>query len=141
MATIYDPHATPRQLHPSHTRIVLQIEDNSANAEVVAQILARRSDLQLKTATNGPVGIEMACLLLPDVILLEIVMPDMEGLDLLPILRRHPATAHIPVIVLSSNAYPSEIKKCLDAGAFQYLTKPYKIDSLIGVIDAAMGCA
>lgn len=138
MAMIYDPHATPRKLHPSHTRIVLQIEDNSASAEVVAQILARRSDLQLQTATNGLLGIEMACLVPPDVILLDIRLPGMSGLDVLTTLRRNPATAHIPVIVLSSNAHPSEIKKCLDAGVFRYLTKPYKIDSLINLIDAAM---
>lgn len=138
MASIPDLHAAQQKLQPRPKRIVLQIEDNPANAAVVEQLLARRSDLQLQTATNGPLGIEMASVLLPDVILLDIRMPGMSGLDVLSTLRRNPATAHIPVIVLSSNAHPSEIKKCLDAGVFRYLTKPYKIDSLINLIDAAI---
>jgi CheY-like chemotaxis protein len=119
-------------------RIVLQIEDDPANAEVVTELLARRSDMKLQTAINGPQGIEMACTLLPNVILLDMRMPGMSGLDVLPLLRGNPATALIPVIALSSNAYPREIKKCLDAGVFGYLTKPYLIDDLTALIDAAM---
>ena len=92
----------------------------------------------MQTATGGPEGIEMAVSLLPNVILLDIRMPGMSGLDVLPILRGNPATAHIPVIVLSSNAYPSEIEKCLGAGVFGYLSKPYRIDDLMALVDAAL---
>lgn len=138
MASITDLHTTPQTFQLRPERIVLQIEDNPADSEVVAQVLAHRSDLRLQTATDGPLGIEMACLLLPDVILLDLRMPGMGGLEVFSILRQNPTTAHIPVIVLSSNAYQSEIKKCLDAGTFRYLTKPYKIHSLIDLIDAAI---
>jgi CheY-like chemotaxis protein len=138
MACFHSPHATQQKLRSQSERIVLQIEDNPANAEVVKQLLARRSDLKLQTAIDGPQGIEMACSLLPDVILLDIKMPGMSGLDVLPILRRNPATAHILVIALSSNAHPNEIRKCFGAGVFGYLTKPYKIDDLMALIDAAM---
>lgn len=138
MASIHAPHAIQQKLQSRSERIVLQIEDNLANAEVVKQLLARRIDLKLQTATDGPQGIEMACSLLPNVILLDIRMPGMSGLEVLSILRGNPATEHIPVIALSSNAYPSEIKKCLGAGVFGYLTKPYKIDDLMALVDAAM---
>lgn len=141
MASIHDPHATPQKVLPRPERIVLQIEDNPANAEVVRLLLERRSDLKLRTATDGRQGIEMACLLQPDVILLDMRLPGMSGLEVMPILRMNPATAHIPVIALSSNAYPNEITKCLDAGVFRYLTKPYKIDNLMATIDAALHCA
>jgi len=139
MASIHAPNAIQQMSQSQTERRVLQIEDNPANAEVVKELLARRSDLKLQTATDGPQGIEMACSLLPNVILLDIRMPGMSGLDVLPILRGNPATAHIPVIALSSNAYPSDIKKCRDAGVYGYLTKPYKIDDLMALVDAAIG--
>jgi len=68
-------------------RTVLQIEDNPANAQVVRLLIGRRSDLKLRTATNGRQGIEMACWFQPDVILLDMKMPGMSGLDVMPILR------------------------------------------------------
>jgi CheY-like chemotaxis protein len=122
----------------SPERLVLQVEDNPANANVVKQLLARRSDLTLRTATDGHQCIEMAGFFLPDIILLDMKMPGLSGLEVLSILRGNPASSHIPVIALSSNAYPSDIKKCLEAGAFQYLTKPYKIEDLMAAIDAAL---
>jgi len=141
MASIHDPHATPQKVLLRPERTVLQIEDNPANAEVVRLLVERRSDLKLRTATDGRQGIEMAFVLQPDVILLDMRMPGMSGLEVMLILRMNPATARIPVIALSSNAYPNEIKKCLDAGVFRYLTKPYKIDNLMAMIDAALHCA
>ena len=65
-------------------------------------------------------------------------MPDVNGLAAAAILRANPATAHIPVIALSSNAYPSEIKRCLKAGLFWYLTKPFQLNELMDAIDAAL---
>lgn len=138
MAKIHPPQATLQELQPRSEHTVLQIEDNPINAEVVTQILARRKDLKLQTAMNGPQGIEMSGALLPDVILLDMKMPGTSGLEVMLILRGNPATSHIPVVALSSNAYPSETKECYSAGVFRYLTKPYRIEDLMSVIDAAL---
>jgi CheY-like chemotaxis protein len=123
-----------------YIRTLLQVDDNRANAELIIQFIARRSDLRLLTATSGQQGVEMACSHLPDVILMDIVMPDMDGHEAFQRLRQNPATARIPVIALSSNAYKVEIKQCLDAGFFCYVTKPYKLNELMATIDAALKC-
>jgi CheY-like chemotaxis protein len=123
---------------PAMPQLVLQIEDNPTNAKVVELLLARRSDIKVLSAANGPLGIEMACTHRPQVILMDMRMPGMNGIATMAVLRSNPATANIPVIALSSNAFQSEIKKCMDAGAFQYLTKPYKIEQLMALIDLAL---
>lgn len=138
MASIQTPLPTLPEVQTRSQRIVLQVEDNPANASLVSELIARRSDLKLLTATDGQQGIEMACTFKPDLILMDMVMPSMDGLTAIAILRGHLTTSHIPVIALSSNAFSSEIKKCLEAGAFRYLTKPYKIESLMTVIDEAL---
>ena len=119
-------------------RTVLQIEDNSANAAIVEQLLERRGDLILLTAINGYQGIDIACTKQPDVILLDINLPDINGLAVLEFLRDNPMTAYIPVIALSSDAFPLHVKDGLTAGFFRYITKPYKIDALMAAIDAAL---
>ena len=122
-----------RRLHS-----VLQIEDNSANAAIVEQLLEGRSDLILLTAINGYQGIDIAYTKQLDVILLDINLPDISGLSALKFLRDNPATAHIPVIVLSSDTFPLHVKGGLTARFFRYITKPYKIDALPASIDAAL---
>lgn len=138
MASIQAPDPALQKSAPRTQHTLLQVEDNPANADVVKQLIARRSDLILLTATSGQQGIEMACSTLPDLILMDMRLPDMSGLAAITLLHEHPASAHIPVVVLSSNAFPDEIKRCLDAGVFRYLTKPYKIDELMAVIDLAL---
>lgn len=119
-------------------RTVLQVEDNQANASVVEQLIGRRSDLALLTATTGFQGIEMAMTHLPEVILLDINLPDIGGQEVLAALRANPLTCHIPVIALSSNAYQKQIQDGLKAGFFRYLTKPFKLDELLSMIDLAL---
>ncbi len=121
-----------------YQRMLLQVEDNPANVLLVKELLARRNDLKLVTAVNGYQGIEMACSLMPDVILMDINLPDISGLAALKILRKNPATAHIPVIALSSNAYPRQIEEGLEAGFFRYMTKPFKVDEFMDAIDVAL---
>lgn len=101
-------------------------------------LIEPRSDLRLLTALNGYQGLEMACSHIPDVILMDINLPDISGLAAMKMLRANPATAHIPVIALSSNAYASQIKEGLEAGFFRYLTKPYKLNELMDAIDVAL---
>jgi CheY-like chemotaxis protein len=119
-------------------RTILQVEDNAANALLVEKLIGRRSDLVLLTATRGSQGIEMAIAHMPDVILMDINMPDISGLAALAILRANPLTSHIPVIALSSNAYPTDIKEGLEAGFFRYLTKPFKISEFMDAVDLAL---
>lgn len=122
----------------SQQRTVLQVEDNEANASLVEQLIGRRSDLALLTATTGFQGIEMAIAHRPAVILLDINLPDISGHEALAALHSNPLTRHIPVIVLSSNAYPKQIQMGLEAGFFRYLTKPFRLDELLSVIDRAL---
>jgi signal transduction histidine kinase/ActR/RegA family two-component response regulator len=119
-------------------RTLLYVEDNPANLALVEQLIARRSDIRLLTAVNGPLGIELARASRPDMILMDINLPGMSGLDALQILRNDLATAHIPIVALSANAMPRDIKKGLEAGFFYYLTKPIKVDEFMDTIDVAL---
>ena len=117
---------------------LLQFEDNPANARLVEELVARRGDLELSTASDASNAVELVLLLKPDVILMDIKMPRVSGVQALALLRANPMTASIPVIALSSNAYLDEIRICLEAGFFCYLTKPFRLDVLMDKIDAAL---
>jgi signal transduction histidine kinase/ActR/RegA family two-component response regulator len=122
--------ATPRTL--------LYVEDNPANLKLVEELLRFRSGLQLISAPDAHKGIEIASTQLPDLILLDINLPGMNGYDARKILIANPKTAHIPVIALTANAMPRDIKKGQDAGFFRYLTKPINIDEFTDAIDSAL---
>jgi CheY-like chemotaxis protein len=119
-------------------RTVLYVEDNPANLALVEQLIARRSDIRLLTAVNGTLGIERARASRPDMILMDINLPGISGLEALTILRDDPATAHIPIVALSANAMPRDIKKGLEAGFFYYLTKPIKVNEFMDTVDVAL---
>ncbi len=119
-------------------RAVLYVEDNPANMELVAQIVASRSDLRLLGALNGTQGIALAKSELPDVILLDINLPDMSGLQVLQVLRRDLATQKIPVLALTANAMPHDIETGRAAGFLCYLTKPIKNKELLQALDQAL---
>jgi CheY-like chemotaxis protein len=117
---------------------LLYVEDNPANLKLVEQIIARRPDLRLLTAVNGVRGIEIARDALPEVILMDINLPDINGVEVLKILHSDPATFHIPVIALSANAMPRDIQKGLEAGFFLYITKPIRINEFMDALDMAL---
>jgi len=117
---------------------VLYVEDNPANLKLVEQIISRYPDLRLLSAVTGDSGIQMAYNSQPEVILMDINLPGIGGLEALKILRADPATAHIPIIAISANAMPRDIKKNLEAGFFRYITKPIKVNELIEVLDVAL---
>jgi signal transduction histidine kinase/ActR/RegA family two-component response regulator len=119
-------------------RTLLYVEDNPANLILVEQLIARRSDLKLLTATDGHLGIELARTYQPDLILMDINLPGISGYTALEILRRDPATSHIPVMALSANAVPRDIEKGLEAGFFRYLTKPIKVTEFMDALDVAL---
>ena len=119
-------------------RTVLYVEDNPANLELVEQLIERRPDLRLLSAADGSLGIEFARAHQPDVILMDIHLPGISGIDAMKILRADPATAHIPIIALSANAVPRDIAAGLAAGFFFYLTKPIKVNLFMEALDAAL---
>jgi CheY-like chemotaxis protein len=123
---------------PGPKRTLLYVEDNPANLELVEQLIARRRDLKLLTAIDGHLGLAVARLQRPDVILLDINLPGIGGFDLLKMLHDDPGTAHIPVLALSANAVPRDIAKGLEAGFFRYLTKPIKIGEFMEALDLAL---
>ena len=119
-------------------RTVLYVEDNPANLKLVEQLIARRPDMRLLSAVNGNLGIELARTSQPDVILMDINLPGMSGIEALKILRETPATAHIPVIALTANAMERDIDKGLQAGFFLYLTKPIRINAFMDALNLAL---
>jgi len=135
--------ALPQPHLPRGERLhtLLYVEDNPANLKLVEQLIARRHDVRLLSAGNGNLGIELARQNQPDVILMDINLPGISGIQALKILRADPATAHIPVVALSANAIPRDIEKGLAAGFFRYLTKPIKVNELMEALDVALESA
>lgn len=119
-------------------RTLLYVEDNPANLELVELLIARRTDLRLLSAADGNLGIEFARAYIPEVILMDINLPGISGISAMKILRADPATAHIPIIALSANAVPRDIEKALEAGFFNYLTKPIKVNEFMEALDVAL---
>jgi PAS domain S-box-containing protein len=120
---------------------LLYVEDNPANLMLVKGIISRRPDIRLLSAIDGSRGIEIARASRPDVILMDINLPGISGIQALILLRADPATAHIPVMALSANAMPQDIEKGLAAGFFRYLTKPIKVNELLTTLDVALNFA
>jgi PAS domain S-box-containing protein len=131
-------HAPPLLPDDSPPRTLLYVEDNPANLELVEQLIARRPDLHLLSAPDADLGIEFARAYQPLVILMDINLPGISGIEALKILRADPSTAHIPIIALSANAVPRDIERALNAGFFNYLTKPIKVDKFMEALDLAL---
>ena len=119
-------------------RTLLYVEDNPANLLLVESLLERRPDIHLLSAQDGLRGIEVARASLPDVILMDINLPGISGIQALKILRKDPTTARIPVIALSANAMPRDIVRGLEVGFFRYLTKPIKLNEFLDTLDVAL---
>jgi PAS domain S-box-containing protein len=122
-------------------RTLLYVEDNPANLQLVERLIGRRKDLRMLSAMDGNLGVELARTCLPDVILMDINLPGISGIEALKILRNDPATAHIPVVALSANAMSRDIQKGLDAGFFRYLTKPIKVTDFMDALNVALAFA
>jgi CheY-like chemotaxis protein len=119
----------------SHAFVVLYIEDNLSNVRLVERIMAHRPGVELLPAMQGSLGLELARNHHPDLILLDLNLPDLEGDEVLRRLRDDPATRAIPVVVISADAMPGRIKQLREAGAHDYVTKPLDVAKLLGVMD------
>jgi CheY-like chemotaxis protein len=117
---------------------LLYIEDNPANLQLAEELIKRRTDLRLLSAADGNLGIELAREFLPEVILMDINLPGISGIDAMQILRADPEMAHIPIVAISANAIPGDIKKGLEAGFFRYLTKPIVVNEFMDALDMAL---
>jgi PAS domain S-box-containing protein len=120
------------------SRRVLYIEDNFSNVTLVDQMLAERPAFELMTAMQGRVGLDLARQHSPDLILLDLHLPDMPGWQVLAQLKSDHLTREIPVVVISADATAPQIKRLLSAGARAYLTKPLDIPEFFRVIDEAL---
>ncbi|HQQ75483.1 MAG TPA: response regulator, partial [Pseudomonadales bacterium] len=117
---------------------LLYIEDNPANMRLVEQLIARRADMQLLTATDASLGIALAREKLPEVILMDINLPGISGIQAMKILRDDRLTAHIPVLAISANAMPGDIERGMKAGFSGYLTKPINVSEFMEALDSAL---
>lgn len=117
---------------------LLYVEDNPANLMLVQQIINDQPNVRMLSASDGHQGIELARTQRPDVILMDINLPGISGIEALAILKNDTKTAHIPVLAISANAMPRDIKKGLQAGFLRYLTKPIKISEFIEALDYAL---
>ena len=117
----------PSPLTPRDRWVILYVEDNPASLNLVRQILRRRSDVLLLTAPEAKLGIELAQAHQPDLILLDINLPGMDGLTAFKRLRALKETKITPVVAISANALPRDIKIALDTGFSDYLTKPLDV--------------
>jgi signal transduction histidine kinase/CheY-like chemotaxis protein len=119
-------------------RTLLYVEDNPANLELVRRLMERRPDVVLLSAVDGPSGIALAREHLPDMILMDINLPGISGIEALQILRADAHTSHIPVVALSANAMPRDVERGLQAGFYRYLTKPIKVSSFMETLDVTL---
>ena len=120
------------------SRVILYVEDNKANMQLVKSLFDRRPDFQLLSAIDGISGVTLAHTARPDVILMDIDLPDISGFDAARLLASDPETAGIPVIALTANAMPREVEKGKSAGFFRYLTKPVNLNELMTTLDLAL---
>jgi signal transduction histidine kinase/ActR/RegA family two-component response regulator len=115
---------------------VLYIEDNPANIEVVARFMRTRPGMRLQSVTSGQAGLEVATQEIPDLILLDLHLPGLHGDEVLRRLRAKPATARIPVAILSAEASPAVIRQMRANGVIAYLTKPLDLTELGQLLDS-----
>lgn len=114
---------------------ILYVEDNLANLKLVESIISAHTNATFLSATDGESGLQLAREARPDLIILDINMPLMDGYEVLRALKQAAETASIPVVALSAAVMPSEIEKGLQAGFLDYLSKPLQVNEFIKVIN------
>lgn len=112
---------------------VLYVEDNEFNRKIVRQLLSRTS-YRLLEAVDGEAGVAAAVAELPDLILMDVQLPKMSGLEATRILRSDARTQHIPIVVITSFALSGDRERATEAGAAGYLAKPYSPRELLALV-------
>ena len=121
---------------PVDPRKIVYIEDNLANLKLIERLLAQVPDVQLIPAMQATLGINLVRQHLPDLVFLDLHLPDMHGRDVLDELKADPLTAAIPVVVLSADASPGQVMRLRKAGAAAYLAKPLDVRSLLATLES-----
>jgi signal transduction histidine kinase/CheY-like chemotaxis protein len=119
----------------AHQYTILYIEDNLSNLKLVQRILAERPDIHLVAAMQGGLGLELAREHRPDLVLLDLHLPDIQGDEVIARLKADPAFSSTPVVILSADATAGRIDRLLEQGASAYLSKPIDIQQFLDVID------
>lgn len=117
-------------------RTILYVEDNPANLRLMQEIVGRLPGTRMVAAHTGELGLQMAEAMTPDLVILDIGLPDMDGLEVMRRLRETPGCRDIPAIALSANAMPADIERGLAAGFRHYLTKPINVGELAAAVQA-----
>ena len=123
---------------PSAGRCVLCIDDNPVNLKLIAQILSKRLGIDLVTAHTPGLGIQLAMSRQPELILLDINMPGMDGYQVLEVLKSYARTRSIPIVAVTANAIPRDIEKGGTAGLDEYLTKPLDVVKFLAAVDRCL---
>jgi CheY-like chemotaxis protein/two-component sensor histidine kinase len=134
----HTPPASPPRIsaRTARTLNILYIEDNPANVEVLARFARSRPNTTLQSATTGVAGIETAVRDIPDIIILDLNLGDLHGIQVLHQLKSEPETLAIPVVILSADATPGAIRRLSNGGAHTYLTKPVDLAQLGRLLDS-----
>ena len=119
--------------------MVLYVEDDPASVKLMETIVGRLTKLTLISTDNAESALQLAETHRPDIILMDIDLPGMNGIEALEHLRANDMTRDIPVIALGADAMPDQIKRAMEAGFLRYLTKPIKVDKLLNAIKEAAG--
>ncbi len=128
-------HGAPGTAASGRQYRVLCIDDNPVNLKLVAQMLGMRRHIHLMTAHTPKLGLELALAHLPDMVLLDINMPGMDGYEVLKVFKSDPRLKHIPIVAVTANALPRDIERGMAAGFTDYLTKPLHVTRFVEVID------
>jgi CheY-like chemotaxis protein len=120
---------------------LLYIEDNAVNVLIVRELVRRRAGIGFDTASDGASGVALATRTLPGLTLVDMQLPDIDGLTVLARLRANPRTAGLRVVALSANAIPADIQRALAAGFDDYWTKPLDFGLFAAALDQAFGDA
>jgi CheY-like chemotaxis protein len=123
---------------PSRRGTVLYIEDNPSNLRLIERVLAERPAVQLIAAMQGRLGLALAREHRPDLILVDLHLPDISGEDVLREIEADPELKATPVIIVSADATPRQRTRLLAMGARAYLTKPLDVAELLGLLDATL---
>jgi CheY-like chemotaxis protein len=119
---------------------ILLVEDNDANRDMLSRRLIRRG-FDVTMAVDGRSGFDAACLRVPDLVIMDMNLPDIDGWETTRMLKAEPRTAHVPVIALTAHAMISDRQRAFEAGCDDYDTKPVDMARLVGKIDALLAGA
>lgn len=128
----------PASSEPARACRILYIEDNPSNFKLVERVLARRTGVDLQTAMQGGLGLELAREHRPDLILLDLHLPDIHGSEVLRRIREDAVISRTPVVIISADVTSNQVQRLLEAGAQAYLPKPLDVQEFLRIVDEVL---